>query len=247
MEQPKGFKVGSSNKVYHLLRALYGLKQAALAWNKELHKSLLKLQFKCSKADPGVYYYQGKSGIMLFIIYVDDGLLMSNSSSLLKKKKTAILKVWEACNMGPVKEYLGFQIIHDHSSQKMILHQHPYIQKVLKRFELTNVKPSKTPLPQGYQPTPTPKDYNASLQTQQQYQSVIGSLLFIMLGTRPDIAFPVIKMSQFMSNPTEDHLKKALHIVKYLSTMPDLALHFSGGALSLDAYCDSDWGGDLEK
>ena len=68
-----------------------------------------------------------------------------------------------------------------------------------------------------------------------------------MLGTRPDIAFPVIKMSQFMSNPTEDHLKKALHIVKYLSTMPDLALHFSGGALSLDAYCDSDWGGDLEK
>ena len=54
-------------------------------------------------------------------------------------------------------------------------------------------------------------------------------------------------MSQFMSNPTEDHLKKALHIVKYLSTTPDLALHFSGGASSLDAYCDSDWGGDLEK
>ena len=68
-----------------------------------------------------------------------------------------------------------------------------------------------------------------------------------MLGTHPDIAFPVIKMSQFMLNPTEDHLKKALHIVKYLSTTPDLALHFSGGALFLDAYCDSDWGGDLEK
>ena len=115
MEQPEGFKVGSSNKVYHLLHALYGLKQAALAWNKELHKSLLNLQFKCSKADPGVYYYQDKSGIMLFIVYVNDGLLMSNSSSLLKKKKTAFLKVWEACDMGPVKEYLGFQIICDHS------------------------------------------------------------------------------------------------------------------------------------
>ena len=48
----------------------------------------------------------------------------------------------------------------------MILHQHPYIQKVLKRFELTNVKPSKTPLPR-YQPTPAPKDYNASQQTRQ--------------------------------------------------------------------------------
>ena len=47
----------------------------------------------------------------------------------------------------------------------MILHQHPCIQKVLKRFELTDVKSSKTPLPQGYQPVPAPKDYNTSLQT----------------------------------------------------------------------------------
>jgi len=97
MEQPKGFKVpGSSNKVYHLLHALYGLKQAALAWNKELHKSLLKLNFKRSKSDPGVYIFQDKSGIMLFIVYVDDGLLMLNSAKLLKKKKTAFLNVWEA-------------------------------------------------------------------------------------------------------------------------------------------------------
>ena len=114
MEQPEGFKVpDSGNKDYRLLRALYGLKQAALAWNKELHKSLLKLGFKCSKADPGVYYYQDKSGIMLFVIYVDDGLLMSNSATLLKKKKTTFLKVWEARDMGPVTEYLGFQIIHN--------------------------------------------------------------------------------------------------------------------------------------
>ena len=87
MEQPKGFKVpGSSNKVYRLLRALYGLKQAALAWNKELHKLLLKLNFKRSKSDPGVYIFQDKSGIMLFIVYVDNGLLMLNSAKLLKKE-----------------------------------------------------------------------------------------------------------------------------------------------------------------
>ena len=67
-----------------------------------------------------------------------------------------------------------------------------------------------------------------------------------MLGTCPDIAFAVIKMSQFMLNPTEDHLKKALHIVKYLSTTPELALHYSGGESILNAYSDSDWAGDLE-
>ena len=73
----------------------------------------------------------------------------------------------------------------------MILHQHPYVKKVLKRFELMDVKPTKTPLPQGYQPNATPKDYNATASTRQKYQSVIGSLLFVMLGTRPDIAFLV--------------------------------------------------------
>ena len=60
----------------------------------------------------------------------------------------------------------------------------------------------------------------------------------MMLGTRPDIAFAAIKMLQFMLNPIEDHLKKALHIVKYLSTTPDLALHFSGGKSILNAYYD---------
>ena len=163
MEQPEGFKVGSSKQVYCLLCTLYGLKQATLAWNKELHKSLLKLSCKHSKSDPGVYFYQDKSGIMLFIIYVDDGLLMSNSTTLLKKKKAAFLQVWEARDMGPVTEYLGFQIVCDCTKRTMILHQLPYVWKVIKHFELEDsVKPAKTPLPSGYNPDKAPLDYNAS-------------------------------------------------------------------------------------
>jgi len=67
-----------------------------------------------------------------------------------------------------------------------------------------------------------------------------------MLGTCPDITFAIIKMSQFMANPTKEHLQKALHIVKYLGSTPNLALHFSGGASSLDCYSDSDWAGNSE-
>ena len=232
MEQPEGFKVpGSGNKVYRLLHTLYGLKQATLAWNKELHKSLLKLGFKCSKADPRVYYYQDKSGIMLFIVYVDDGLLMSNSATLLKKKETAFLKVWEACNMSPVTEYLGFQIIRNHQKRTMVLHQFPYVQKVLKHFQMENIKHVHTPLPTGYQPTKAPVDYNASAEDRQTYQSIIGSLLYVMLGTHPDISYTVIRMSQYMSNPTQ-HIQKACPIVKHLGSTPNLALSFSGGESS---------------
>ena len=151
MKQPEGFKVpGSGNKVYRLLHTLYDLKQATLAWNKELHKSLLKLGFKHSKANPRVYYYRDKSGIMLFVVYVDNGLLMSNSPTLLKKKKTTFLKVWEVRDMGVAREYLGFQIIHNREKCTMILHQHPYVLKVLKCFQMENVKHVRTPLPSGY-------------------------------------------------------------------------------------------------
>jgi hypothetical protein len=69
-----------------------------------------------------------------------------------------------------------------------------------------------------------------------------------MLGTRPDIAFAVIKMSQFSSNPMEEHLQKALYIVRYLSSSPDLCIMYSGTGNhnGLCAYSDTDWAGDVE-
>ena len=63
-----------------------------------------------------------------------------------------------------------------------------------------------------------------------------------MLGMRPDIAFAVIKLSQFTSNPTEKHLGKVLYICCYLLETPDYALVYDGpGNGSLLAYADSNW------
>jgi hypothetical protein len=69
-----------------------------------------------------------------------------------------------------------------------------------------------------------------------------------MLGTRPDIVFVVLKMSQFSSNPKEEHLQKVLYIVRYLSSSPDLCIMYSGTGNhnSLCAYSDMDWAGDGE-
>jgi hypothetical protein len=80
------------------------------------------------------------------------------------------------------------------------------------------------------------------------YQSVIGSLLYIMLGTRPDIAFAVIKMSQFCANPTAEHLQKALYIVRYLKGTKDLSITYDGySKSSFTAFSDTDWAGNLES
>ena len=69
-----------------------------------------------------------------------------------------------------------------------------------------------------------------------------------MLGTRPDIAFAVIKMLQFSFNPTEEHLQKVLYIVHYLSSFKNLCIQYSatGNQNRLCAYFDTDWAGDVE-
>ncbi len=122
---------------------------------------------------------------------------------------------------------------------KIHLDQTAYLQKVIEHFNLQNVKPAPTPLPKGYQPSPAKE--NASATLHYKYQQVIGSLLYIMLGTQPDIAFVVTKLSQFASNPTEEHLGKVLYICRYLLGTPNYALVYDGpGNGRLLAYANSD-------
>ena len=119
---------------------------------------------------------------------------------------------------------------------KIYLDQTAYLQKVIECFNLKNVKPALTPLP---------VKENASATLHSKYQQVIGSLLYIMLGTQPDIAFAVTKLSQFASNPTKEHLEKVLYICHYLLGMPNYALVYDGpGNGGLLAYADSDWASD---
>ncbi len=124
-------------------------------------------------------------------------------------------------------------------NSKIYLDQTAYLQKVIEHFNLQNAKPAPTPLPEGYQPSLVKENASATLCFK--YQQVIGSLLYIMLGTQPDIAFAVTKLLQFASNPTEEHLRKVLYICCYLLGTPNYALVYdrpgNGGLL---AYANSD-------
>jgi hypothetical protein len=132
-------------------------------------------------------------------------------------------------------------LVHAHSAQngRIYLDQTAYLQKVLQCFKLQNANPAHTPLPEGYQPLPNMSPADPSLHSQ--FQQVIGSLLYIMLGTCPDIAFAVTKLSQRTTNPSEDHLSRALYICHYLLGTSDYALVYDGPSDSrLEAYADSD-------
>ena len=108
---------------------------------------------------------------------------------------------------------------------------------------MTNAKAAITPLPMGY--TPMPNDAPINHDICHKFQQVISSLLYIMLGTRPDIAYAVTKLSQHAANPSQDHLNRALYICCYLASTSNYALVYDGlYGDGFQAYTDSDWASD---
>jgi len=118
-----------------------------------------------------------------------------------------------------------------------------YLQKVVERCGMLNAKSTSTPLPAGYYAAKNTEPVDADLSSR--FQMVIGSLLYLMLGTRPNIAFAVTHLSHHAMNPSQDHLNKALYICRYLIEMSTYSLVYNGGSSAgLLACMDSDWGSD---
>ena len=242
MEQPEGFKIpGKENMVLRLKRALYGLKQAGLVWWRALKLSMEKLGFTSLSSDAGIFLYRGQGSFVIAIVYVDDAIFMGPVRSLAYEMKHRFMKQWETRDLGEVTEFLRMRITREGS--KIHIDQTKYLETVLQRCGMTASKPATTPLPAGY--VPQISGTNASPELRSRYQTVIGSLLYLMLGTRPDISFAVTKLAQHAANPSEDHLSKALYICRYLVGTSKYRLTYDGESGSgISACTDSDWASD---
>ena len=161
-----------------------GLKQ--LPTQNGIHSHFCRSWCLHSFPQPGSYHPS-------HLQYVDNALFMGSNHSYLKFKKQEFMKKWESRDLEEAKEYLGMWITRDHIKKTLKLDQISYSDKVVKHFKLNDAKIACTPLPSGYNPMPNMTQSTPHLRSR--YQSVIGSLLYIMLGTRPDVAQAVIKMS----------------------------------------------------
>ena len=152
--------------------------------------------------------------------------------------------LYQCHDTGKVTEFLGMKVTCE--GEKIKLDQIKYLKKLLDCFNMTNAKIASTPLPAGYTPSENKNPINQIIC--QKYQAVIRSLLYLMLSTRPDIAYVVIKMSQFSANPSQEHLDKAMHIICYLVGTQNYAIVFDGEkSEGLHAFTDSDWAADQIK
>jgi len=228
MEQPEGFAVpGQERKVLCLWCALYGLKQAGLVWWRTLDESLKELGFERLKSEAGIFFYKKKStNIVIGIIYVDDTLFCGPNKAVVYAIKAQFMHKWECRDLGEPNEFLQMQITRKGCA--IHLDQCTYLQKVIEHCGMLNAKSASTPLPAGYYATKNTEPVDADLRSR--FQTVIGSLLYLMLGTRPDIAFAVTHLSCHATNPSQDHLNKALYICRYLIGTSTYSLVYNGGS-----------------
>ena len=216
MEQPERYeRVGKNGErlVCKLNKSLYGLKQSGQNWNNTLHDYLLRESFTQSLADPCVYIRNsGSNGCVIVIIWVDDLIISASNVILLQSVKDSLNSRFKMKDLGVLSWFLGMEFKCSEGAIEMS--QRQYIEKLLVRFGMAECKPKVTPTVLGVDKvvdTESPELKDPTL-----CRVIVGSLIYVTMGTRPDLCYIVTKLSQNMLKPTEANLNTAKHVLRYL-------------------------------
>ncbi|KAJ9547140.1 hypothetical protein OSB04_019683 [Centaurea solstitialis] len=239
IEQPEGFvDPDFPDHVCILDKALYGLKQAPRAWYETLTNHLLSKGFKRGTIDTTLFLKKEGNDLLLVQIYVDDIIFGSTNPELCTKFSKIMETEFEMSMMRELNFFLGIQV--KQNPDGIFINQSKYIKDMLKKFNMTDCSPIKTPMPTGNLLGP---DLAGKPVDQKIYRSMIGSLLYLT-ATRPDIMFSTCFCARFQANPKESHLAAVKRILRYLKGTPELGLWYpKDSSFELISFTDSDYGG----
>jgi hypothetical protein len=146
-------------------------------------------------------------------------------------------------DLGELKYFLGIQVHRDRQRKIIHISQSGYTRTILERYSMQNSKPASTPLSSSARLTKgTTAD---TLADQKEYQSMVGSLMYAMLATRPDLAQCIQQISQFSQMPTRTHEKAAKQALRYLNGTIDQGITYNGNlGMRLEFWSDANWGGE---
>ncbi|KAL5834699.1 hypothetical protein ACOSQ4_014196 [Xanthoceras sorbifolium] len=250
MRQPEGFKeAGKENLVCRLKKSLYGLKQAPRQWYKKFDSFMSSSGFTRCQADHCCYIKRFDNSFIILLLYVDDMLVAGSDMQEIMNLKRELSKQFAMKDLGAAKQILGMRIKRDTKSETLLLSQAEYIKKVLSRFNMQDAKPVSTPLGVHFrlskEQSPKTEEERTHM-AKVPYASAIGSLMYAMVCTRPDIAQAVGAVSRYMNNPGKIHWEAVKWILRYLRGTTNKTLCFKGGDTTLTGYVDADLAGNVD-
>lgn len=223
-----------------------------------INSSGLSQGFSSCLSDTNVYFKHSSSSFIYIGLYIDDLILISADLEYLQAHKAIFSQKFSMTDNNNVEYILGIQLRRNFKTSTLILSQDKYISKILQKFNMTTCKPVSTPLETGVKYsrsqaenlTPAEASYMATIP----FAQAIGSLQYLVTCTRPDLAYSVNHLAQFMANPGPPHWLALKRIFRYLQQTKYWGLTYTSSSASslssqllLLGWCDADWAGDIDS
>ncbi|PRQ44691.1 putative RNA-directed DNA polymerase [Rosa chinensis] len=245
MSQPQGFVDPQyPNHVCLLRKSLYGLKQAPRAWNEKFTSFLPSLGFQFSHSDPSLFVRHSSAGLVALLLYVDDIVITGSDTAGIHEVISELSMVFDMKDLGSLSYFLGLEVTK--VQQGILLSQSKYARDLLAKTGMESVRSCTSPCLPHSQMT---SNQGTLLKDPTMYRSIVGALQYLTF-TRPDIAYAVNTVCQFMTSPTDIHYAAVKRILRYLKGTLDKGIFYrSCGALhdavNIKAFCDADWAGEV--
>ena len=174
------------------------------------------------------------------IVYVDDIIITGDNDKEIEMLKRQLTREFEVKDLGQLRYFLGIEV--SRSARGIYLSQRKYILDLLAETRMIGCRPVSTPIEPNLHLI---KDGGVPVD-REEYQRLVGRLIYLS-HTRPDIAFAVSVVSQFMHNPQNHHMDDVMRIIRYLKGCPGKGLLYtSNDNLQVECYTDADWAGSLD-
>lgn len=243
LEIPEGmFATELPGKVLRLLKALYGLKQSSRMWNLHIDKALSEFGLHRLTSDICVYAaFEGADRVLLGL-FVDDMMMIGKLLARIGQVKEFLHSRFKMKDLGAASFVLGMEIRRLPGGDIQLL-QEKYLGEVLRKFPVVNTRAASTPLPPAWKICQHDAPQDAEGRADMEgipYRSAIGSLMYLAVCTRPDIAAAISSLSRFNANPGMAHWEGVQHVLRYLQGTSGEGLCFRKGvSTKLWGYCDS--------
>lgn len=165
-------------------------------------------------------------------VYVDDLLLISKNKPTMERLKEQIANGFKSKDMGEAHYILGLNITRDRAKSKLWINQEANANNVIQKFNMENANPSETPTASG-----------AKLAKSQQptadigekpFRQAVGSIMYLMIGSRPDLAYAIQDVSQYLNSYDKSHWEAVKRNIRYIKGRSSYGLEFSGGSATLN-------------
>ena len=181
-------------------------------------------------------------------------MLIGNNKDVIKEVKSQLSSKFDMKDLSAANFILGMEIRRDRANKMISLNQRKYVETVLQRFNMHESKPVKVPIPVGVnlsvEQCPKTQEEEEEDMSRVPYASAVGSLMYAMICTRPDISHAVGVLSRYMSKLGKEHWTVVKRVFRYLRGTTDYAICYQGRpgpdrVINVHGIVDVDWAGDL--